>query len=63
MLFVGILRAGELHQFNFLELMLADDAAHVFAVRSGFAAKARGIGSERNGQPRLLQNFIAITDS
>ena len=40
--------------------MLPDDAAHIFAVRSRLAAKARRVGGERDRQPRLIKNFIAI---
>ena len=59
-LLVGVLRTREIYQFHFLKLVLANDAAHIFAVRSGFAAKAWRVGSERNRQARLIQNFIAI---
>ena len=57
---VGVFRARKLHQFHFLKLMLPDDAAHIFPVRSRLAAKAGRVGGERNRQPRLVQHFIAI---
>ena len=58
--FVGVLRPRELYQFNFLKLMLPDDPAHIFAVRSRLAAETWGVGGKRDWQPRRLKNFIAI---
>src|ERR1035438_6347023 len=59
-LFVRLLGLGELHQLDLLELVLADDAAHVLAIRTGFAAEARRISSQRDGQPRAVERFVAI---
>src|ERR1017187_10545572 len=59
-LLVRLLGLGELHQLNLLELVLADDAAHVLAMRAGFAAEAWSIGSERDGQPRTVERLITI---
>ncbi len=36
-----LLRRGEAHELDLVELMLADQATHVAAVRAGFAPKAR----------------------
>ena len=47
---VRTLGVGEFDQFHFLKLMLADDAANVFAVGTSFAAKARRVGCEADGQ-------------
>ena len=38
--------ADDLHHFHFVKLVLADQAAHVFAVRTGFAAEAGGMGGQ-----------------
>ena len=46
MLGVGVLGAGELDELDLLELVLADHAAGVLAVRAGFAAEAGRVGSE-----------------
>ena len=43
MFLVGLLRPGELDQFYFLKLVLANDAAYVLAVRPSFAAEARSV--------------------
>ncbi len=59
-LFIRIFRPRELDQFHLLELMLADDAAHVLAVRSGLAAEARRVGRERDWQPRGIEHFVAV---
>src|SRR5438552_657801 len=43
----GAVRHSELYDLDLLELMQADHAARVFAVRSGFAAKTRRIRAKR----------------
>ena len=45
MFLIGLLRTRELDQFYFLKLVLTNDAAHVLAVRSSFAAEARSVSS------------------
>src|ERR1035441_590814 len=57
---VRSLGTRELYQFDLLKLVLADNSAHVFAVRSGLAAKTGSIGSQRNRQARRVQHFISI---
>src|ERR1019366_6760557 len=57
---VALLRAGELHQFHLLELVLADDAANVAAVAAGLAAETRRVGAELDGQLLRLQRLVAI---
>src|ERR1035441_472371 len=59
-LLVRLLGLGELHQLSLLELVLADDAAHVLAMRAGFAAETRCIRCERNRQPRNVEGLVAI---
>ncbi len=55
-----LLRAYELHQFHFFELVLADHAAGVPAIAAGFTAEARGMAGE--AQP-LLAQFGVLEDS
>ena len=57
---VGLFGARELDQFNFLKLVLADDAARVLACGPGFGAEAGRIGGEADGQPRFVENFVAV---
>src|SRR5260370_1325482 len=57
---VGMVGMRELYQFNFLKLMLPDDAAHIFTVRSRLAAKTWRVGGERDREPRGVQHFIAV---
>src|SRR5581483_5044519 len=59
-LFVGFVRARELHQLHFLKLVLADDATHVLAVGTGFAAETWSVRGERDGQPRAIEHFVAV---
>ena len=40
-LVIRVVRAREFHQLNFLELMLANDAAHILAIGARLTAKAR----------------------
>ena len=40
--------------------MLADDAARVFARRARFGAEAGRVRGQRDGQPRLVENLVAI---
>src|SRR5713226_2907125 len=47
-LLVAFFRMGELEQLDLLKLMLAQDAARVFARRTGFRAEARGPCSKLN---------------
>ena len=58
-LVVRLIGPCELHQFNFLKLVLADDPAHVFAIRPGLAAEARRITGNGERQPRGVNHLIA----
>ncbi len=60
MLGVGLFGARELDQLDLLKLVLADDAARVFARRASLGAEARRVGGERDGQPRFVENLVAI---
>src|SRR5580698_4239812 len=40
--------------------MLADDAARVFASCASFGAKAGSVGGERDGEARVVEDFVAI---
>ena len=51
---------GELDQLDFLKLVLANDAARVFAGGSGLGAKAGRVGREADGQARFVEDFVAI---
>ena len=54
---VGVFGAGELDQLDFLKLMLADDAARVFAGGSGLGAEAGRVGRERRWAGGLRRGF------
>ena len=60
MLVVGIFGPRKLHQFDFLKLMLTNDAAHVLAIRPRFAAKAGSVSRERNRKPRRVKDLVAV---
>src|SRR5882724_13215696 len=60
MLLVRLLRTRKLYQFNFLELVLPDNPAHVFSIRSGLAAKTRRVSGNGERQPRGVNRLVAI---
>jgi hypothetical protein len=57
---VGVFGAGELDQLDLLELVLADDAARVFAGGAGLGAEAGGVGGEADGQARVVEDLVAV---
>ena len=57
---VGSFGTSKLYQLHFLKLVLANDSADVFAIRSGFAAKAGRVGGEADRQACAVENFVAI---
>ena len=59
-LLVGLLRRRQLHELDLVELMLADQAAHVLAVRAGFAAEARRVGRVADRQLAAVENLAAM---
>src|SRR6266481_4945640 len=58
--FVTFFRMRELEELDFLELVLAENAARVFSSGAGFGAEAGGPGSRENRQLFLRNRFIAI---
>jgi hypothetical protein len=54
------LRARELHQLDLLELVLANDAAHVLPIGAGLRAEARRIRGQQYGQFRFVERLVAI---
>ena len=56
---VGRFGAHDLHHFHFVELMLADEAARVFAMRAGFAAETGRVGGEFERQIGRGQDAFA----
>ena len=56
---VRLLGAHDLHHFHFVKLMLADEAAHIFAVGAGFGAEAGRMGGELERQFGRGQNALA----
>src|SRR5882724_8422331 len=59
-LFVTFSRMRELEELDFLELVLAENAARVFSGGAGFGAEAGGPGGHENRQLFLRNRFIAI---
>jgi hypothetical protein len=57
---VGLFGARELDQLDLLKLVLADDAARIFAGGAGLGAEAGRVGGERDGQPRFVENLVAV---
>ena len=51
---------SDLHHFNFLELMLANETSHVFAVGAGLAAKTGCVGRVLQRQLVAVENFVAM---
>src|SRR5271156_3473059 len=60
MLFVRIFRPGKLYQFHLLKLVLADNAAYIFPIRSRLATKTWRVCRKRNGQTLRAENLVAI---
>ena len=56
--FVGLVRMDDLHQLDLVELVLADHAACVLAVGTGFRTEAGRMTDELQRQPVRGQNFI-----
>ena len=50
----------ERHQLDLVELVLANQPAHVGAVRSGLAAEARRVGRVANRQRAAVENLAAV---
>ena len=59
-LVVGRVGMGDLHHLDLLELMLPDEPAHVFAVRSRLAAKTRRVGRVFQRQRIAVQDLVAM---
>ena len=57
--FGGFFGVGDLHQFNFFKLMLAQHSAGVLAVGPGFAAKARRVADKAQRQVGAGDGFVA----
>ena len=53
------LRRRELHELHFVELVLANQAAHVRAVGAGLAPEARRVGRELQGERAAVQDLAA----
>ncbi len=62
-LLVTLFRAREFEHFNFLELVLALQAARVFSGRAGFGAKAGRPRAELDGELIGVERFVAIEAS
>ena len=56
---VRIFGAGELDQLDLLELVLADHAAGVLAVRAGLGAVAGSVGGEGDGAVGEIDGLVA----
>src|SRR5690242_11618943 len=59
-LLVAFFWVSEFEKLDFLELMLAEDAARIFSGRPGFGAEASGPGRDINGQLFLGNGFVTI---
>ena len=60
MLFVRMVGTRKLHQLYFLKLMLPDDPAYIFAIRTGFTAEARRISGDGDREPGGVYYFVTI---
>ena len=56
---IGGIGVDDLYHFHFVELVLANQAARVFAVRTGFAAETGRMGGELDGQGIGRQDALA----
>src|SRR5216683_1381035 len=59
-LLVAFLRMGELEELNFLELMLAENAAGVLSGGASFGAEASGPGGDADGEFFFGDGLVAI---
>src|SRR4029077_6148958 len=59
-LFVGSVGPRKFDQFDFLELMLPDNSAHILAIGTSFAAEAGSVSRERNRQATCVENFVTV---
>ena len=50
----------ELHELDLVELVLADQTAHVLAVRAGLAAEARRVGGVADRQLAAVEDLAAV---
>ncbi len=59
---LGVARLGrrEAHELDLVELVLADEPAHVLAVRARLAAEAGRVGRVRDRQPVALEDLLAV---
>src|SRR4051794_19765709 len=57
---VTVFRLAELHELDFLELMLPDEPAHIFSIRPRFAAETRRVCGERYWQLGGIERLVAI---
>ena len=55
---VAVLRLLDADNFHFVELVQAVEAAHIFAVGTGFPAEAGRVGRQLLGELVLLQNHV-----
>ncbi len=60
MLFVAFLRVREFEELDFLELVLAEDAAGVFSGCAGFGAEAGCPGGDVDGKFFFGNSFVAV---
>src|SRR5699024_6482960 len=56
----GLLHRGVHKHFQFIELVDPDDAAGVFACRTGFASVAGGVPGKPDGAVGEVQNFVGV---
>ncbi len=59
-LVVGSLRGGELDQLHLVELVLANNSAHILSIGPRLAAKTRGVSRVLQGQVLGRQNLPAM---
>src|SRR5215472_17711064 len=54
-----MLGPSELHQLDLLELVLADDSAHVAPIGPSLAAETRRVGAQRDGELIGVERLVA----
>ena len=58
--FLAVLSGGEAFHFEFVKLVDAEDALHVFAVGAGFAAERGGVAEEAEGKIFFVEDFATV---
>ena len=57
---IGFIRMSKLHNFNFVELVQAIQASHIFTITACFTSKARSVPAKFDGQLAFFYQGISV---